>query len=111
MKIRKRTSRRMKGSEEDKNRWIRCKNCNFPIDTSKVSMGDGSGITITDSIKTDSVRLSGEPKQTMMSIEKINTAGTMMIDNTGGDTTQYLYTPRLATATSGCPFCGCRNLL
>lgn len=103
----KRTSRRMKGSEEDRNKWFRCWNCGFPYDASKVSTGDRSNISHEDfSVPSETT----EPELKVLLIEKINTTGTMMLNGASGSAITDYYTPRKAVVSSGCPFCGTRNL-
>jgi hypothetical protein len=102
----KRTSRRMKGSEEDKNKWYKCWNCGFPYDSSKVSTGDRSNISHEDCY----IPSETEPENKILFIEKINMAGTLMLNGADGNPITDYYTPRKAVVTSGCAFCGCRNL-
>ena len=112
----------MYGSFEDSNRYIKCWNCGFIIDTNRLSAGDGSGIVVED--------FDFEPDRYVSDYEKywhglesdltgVNyditmdtpcSAGCILLNGPDGNVVTSFYTPRTAKAGSGCPFCGTRNL-
>jgi hypothetical protein len=104
----KRTSRKMKGSHEDSGRWIKCWNCGFPIDLTKLHVSkQGDGKSYSDA-KTPS-----EPcgtKDITLTIETVNMADVLIKTGADGNPITDYYTPRLCTVTSGCPCCGTHNL-
>jgi len=79
---RKKSSKQLIGSWEDTGKWIKCFNCGFHVDMTKVSTGDGNGLSyeLFETVITAPYSVS-EP----LNIYK-------------------------STSVSGCPFCGTRNL-
>lgn len=98
----------MKGSHEDSGRWVRCWNCGFPIDLTKLQVyerGEGKSYQ-------EIVGVSGpvDPSNRFLTMEVINMADVLMkLDASGSTTTDY-YTPKKVLVKSGCPQCGTHNL-
>ena len=105
---RKPRSTRLFGSFEDSNKWYKCWNCNTPYDITKVSLGDGTGITVTDTtIEAFSKDLSGDPNKIIVGIQG---SATLLINDAEGDPVLDYYSPAKTEATAGCPTCGTKNL-
>ena len=106
---RKRTIQ-MSGSFEDRNKWIRCWNCGFIVNTER-DLGDPeqSGVLVTDAIvQAQTLCMGGSDPQ--CSMDTLNGVGTMIENDASSTAITDYYTPRLASAIRGCPFCGCTNL-
>jgi hypothetical protein len=105
---RKPRSTRLYGSFEDSNKWYKCWNCKFVFDITKLSLGDGSGITVTDTtIEAASKELFGDPNKLLLGIQGSTTLLKLGAD--GNPVLDY-YSPAQANATAGCPNCGTKNL-
>lgn len=104
-------TRRVKGSEEDAGKWVRCQNCGFILDITKVSTGTGSGIVHEEfaDIPMSPVS-SGDPKLVQLYLDTFSTVGGVIQNGADSEPITDYYLPRKAVAVSGCPFCGCKNL-
>jgi hypothetical protein len=107
---RKRTIR-LKGSFEDKGKYIRCWNCGFIVDTDR-DLGDPerSGCYQTDAtVYAQTLGMGGSNVES--TLDGLDMIGVLIQnDNTGSPITSY-YTPRLPEVSKGCPLCGCSNLI
>ena len=100
----------LSGSFEDRNKWIRCWNCGFIVNTER-DLGDPeqSGVLVTDAIvQAQTLCMGGSDPRG--SIDTLNGVGTMILNDASGTAITDYYTPRLASAIRGCPFCGCTAL-
>lgn len=104
----------LSGSFEDKNKYIRCWNCGFIVDTER-DLGDSetSGNYETDAqVYSQSLVMGGEsPYSTIMVMDRLGMTGTMILEDANGDAITDYYTPRLPQVNKGCAFCGCTNLV
>ena len=108
---------RLSGSFEEKNKWIRCWNCGFIVNTER-DLGDpehsgvlitDTGVSVTDAIvEAQTLCMGGSDPRG--SIDTLNGVGTMIMNDASGTAITDYYTPRLASAIRGCKFCGCTNL-
>lgn len=104
----KRTSRKMKGSHEDSGRWIRCWNCGFPIDLTKLHVSkQGNGKSYQDAMVPSEP---SDPNSKLLTTETVNMVDVLIQTGADGEAITDYYTPRKVTVTSGCPFCGTHNL-
>jgi hypothetical protein len=104
-------SQRLRGSFEDSNRWIKCWNCGFTIDLTKVSIGGRGGIEVRDfSYENQDIVDSGDPNNILLTLDTLNMEGVILEDGADGSAITDYYTPRIAVAVRGCPCCGCTNL-
>jgi hypothetical protein len=109
-----RRSRLLPGRFEDQGKWYKCWNCGFIFDITKIGVGRGSGITITDppyeDMERDDTIDGGVPQDAIQAtIDAVPMFGTLIKTPLDGEIVNY-YTPRKAAAGSGCAFCGTRNL-
>lgn len=106
---RKRTIR-LKGSFEERNKYIRCWNCGFIVNTER-DLGDPaySGCYQNDPIVSahSTVENGIAPVVTM---ERVDMVGVLIINGQDGDPVNDYYTARNPLVSRGCPFCGCTNL-
>lgn len=100
---------RLQGSFEDRNKWIRCWNCGFIVNTER-DLGDPehAGTYQTD-VNVDSPNPMGSGTDPIITIEGLNTIGLIENGKDGEPITDY-YTPRNPLVNRGCPFCGTNNL-
>ena len=104
----------LSGSFEDKNKYIRCCNCGFIVNTERdLSDTETSGNYETDAIVySQSLVMGGEsPYSTIIVMDRLDMAGTMILEDANGDAITDYYTPRLPQVNKGCAFCGCTNLI
>jgi hypothetical protein len=99
-----RRSVKLEGSFEDSNKWIKCWNCGFVNDMSKLSLSNESGISVQKIITITNEGKKGDTGEyntprTDSTLERIN-ARDMALPIAG-------YLPQ---ATRGCRMCGCTNL-
>jgi len=108
---RKKPSRRVKGSFEDGGKWLRCWNCGFHLDITKVSTGTGSGIVHREfsDIPMSPVS-SGDPKLVQLYLDTFSTVGGVIQNGADSEPITDYYLPRKPVAIGGCPFCGTKNL-
>jgi len=101
----------LSGSFEDKNKYIRCHNCGFTVNTER-DLGDSgtSGNYETDAlVYSQSLVMGGD--STIMIMDRLGMAGTLILNDANGNSVTDYYTPRLPQVNKGCPFCGCTNLI
>lgn len=104
----KRRSRKMKGSNEDSGRWIRCQNCGFPIDLTKLHVSKGGdGRSYQDAMVPSEP---SDPDNNILTFDTVNMADVLIATGSDGNAITDYYTPRVVTVTSGCPMCGTHNL-
>jgi len=106
---RKRTIR-VSGSFEDRNKYIRCWNCGFIVDTER-DLGDSerSGNYETDAV-VYAQPLNFGGTNPISSMDRLDTIGTIIKNGPDGNPITDYYTPRLPEVAKGCPLCGCTNL-
>ena len=103
-------SRHLFGSFEDKNRWIKCWNCGFVIDTQRLSKSDQMVFSVTDyPFENTDVALSDE-LSVKITMDEIDMVGTMLQNGPDGLPVTDYYTPRICKPAKGCPMCGTVNL-
>jgi hypothetical protein len=101
-------SEKLYGSYEDSNKYIKCWNCGFILDITKVITGDGSGIQLTDATPSYVSPVFGG-SEGLITINEIS-ADYILLQEDGGGNPLPTSTPRLPQAVQGCSFCGCKNL-
>lgn len=107
----KRDSRPMEGSFEDANKWYRCWNCGFPFDITKISTGSGSGISHEAYYPEPATPVaSSDPRLETLTLDNLSMVGGVLQVLPDGTSNEALYLHRKPVVTSGCPFCGTRNL-
>lgn len=102
---------RLKGSFEDSNKYIRCPNCGFIVNTER-DIGDNatSGNYETDAyVYSQPIQLGGT--SAIISLDRINSTMSLIEYDANGDEITDFYTPRLPQVNKGCAFCGCGNLI
>jgi len=94
------------GSFEDKNKYIRCWNCGFIVNTDR-DLGDPerSGNYETDAVVNAQTLVMGGTNPDC-SMDTLSMVGTLILNDAAGDAITDYYTPRLAEVSKGCPFCG-----
>jgi hypothetical protein len=100
-------SERLDGSFEDSNKWIKCWNCGFVNDLTKVTLGEGSGIEVTEIVVPYDPYVSGDVRITL---DTLTMVGVLLENGPDGNPITDYYTPRIAKAVRGCKMCGCQNL-
>jgi hypothetical protein len=104
-------SQRLEGSFEDSGRWIRCWNCGFINDLSKLSLTGESGISVRDfSYENQDLADSGDPNNITLTLDQLDMEGVVLENGPDGSAVTDYYTPRIPVAVRGCAFCGCGNL-
>jgi hypothetical protein len=104
-------SKRLPGSFEDKNRWIKCWNCGFVIDKDRLTKSDQMAFSITDyPVENTEVRMSGDELNIFLTQDGLDTVGTMIENGPDGNPITDYYTPRICRPLNGCPFCNVVNL-
>jgi hypothetical protein len=121
-------SEKLYGSYEDSNKYIKCWNCGFILDITRIITGDGNGVQPIDatpscSVPIQSPAISGGLGNTtvsyvspvfsesggLLTINEISADYVLLQEDGGGDPLPTI-TPRLPQAVQGCSFCGCKNL-
>lgn len=100
----------LKGSFEDRNKYIRCWNCGFIVDTDR-DMGDPerSGCYQTDAVVyAQTLAMGGSNVESV--IDGLGIIGVSLRNDNAGDDIERYYTPRKPEVSKGCPLCGCTNL-
>ena len=110
-----RRSKVLKGSYEDANRWIRCWNCGFINDRSKLSLPNRSGASPHWEQISDTERVcSGDPNKAVITNQFIEVEGeppaVLLQTRNDGETKIDYYHPFLPRVVAGCAFCGRTNL-
>lgn len=100
-----RRSQKMYGAFEDSGKWYKCWSCGFRFDISKTSTGSGKGTSCEDFPIEDMENTF----HSSLGADMLGIAGTIIENGADGDPITSYYTPRKATVTGGCPFCGCKN--
>jgi hypothetical protein len=98
-------SKKVFGSFEDSNRWIRCWNCNALLDTegNRTLSGDTDGNIYSEVIIQNDISVTG-------SIIMELTGNTVLMKVDGGGNALPIYTPHTVTTPRGCWRCGTTNL-
>lgn len=104
-------SRRVPGKGDDRNKYIRCWNCNFICDTARLALPDRSGIEVSyETIPNTEQFLLGDEKRVQFSVVGSH-IGEFVLRQTGPDGQPLPITrPMIGSAVAGCPLCGCTNL-
>lgn len=132
-------SRFIRGEFEDRNRYFRCWNCGFIIDSTRLSVDpERSGLEYTATYTAGNPILSGDSLLTYVAIDTPSSPTALILDDMltsvtyltdENDTIIYFDSqPAIASITevantditpyavykaeskSGCPFCGCQNI-
>jgi hypothetical protein len=104
----RRRSQVIPGRFEDQNRWIRCWNCGFPIDTKRDNLESGNSYLFQDDPIPSEIS-DNDPRNRIITIDVIGELGvSMQIDGSGNSLPTE--TARIDIYTGGCPFCRTHNL-
>uniref|UniRef100_A0A6M3JL02 Uncharacterized protein n=1 Tax=viral metagenome TaxID=1070528 RepID=A0A6M3JL02_9ZZZZ len=102
---RKRTVR-VPGSFEDKNKYLRCWNCGFVVNTERdLGSSDRDGNYQEDfAVVGQSVTGSGD--SIVLGMDTLDMVGIILKNGADGDPITEYYTPRVAKVSHGCALCG-----
>jgi hypothetical protein len=103
-------SKKLQGSFEDRNNWIRCWNCGFINRIDRIGTGhDRSGNFYTEVTASEYPPLTGSMTGSYAVIELINEAG-VLVEYAANEETSETYSIRTTETAFGCAFCGEANL-
>lgn len=81
------------------------------IDKDRLAKSDQMAFSITDySFENTEVRMSGDELNVSLTMEELDTVGTMIENGPDGNPITDYYTPRICKPLKGCPQCGVVNL-
>jgi len=104
-------SKKVFGSFEDSNRYIRCWNCGFINDLSRLALSGSNGISVRDfAIENQDVGNSGDENNISITMDQLDMEGVLIENGADSNPITDYYSPRMAVAVRGCAFCGCTNL-
>jgi hypothetical protein len=100
----------LRGSFEDKGKYIRCWNCGVTLNVDRdLGNPERSGNYETDAyVYAQTLNYGG--KNPISTLDELGAIGVVLeLDHNSDEITDY-YTPRLPQVAQGCWFCGCTNL-
>jgi hypothetical protein len=104
----KHKSKKIHGLFEDSNRWVRCWNCDAPLDTHNSSLVGGTGNHFAD-IPIASEISDNDPRNRLATMDVVSLLGVAMKEGADGNPLP-IYSPRGSNASGGCWRCGTNNL-
>ena len=103
---------RLKGSGEDSNKWFKCWNCGFQVDSDKREVGDGSGVNVVmydDAVDKYDFQDYGHPDEMQIIAVDGCVSYETVVKLTADGTVAKMKLPYKPDVNSGCPFCGSKN--
>lgn len=102
---RKRTIR-VPGSFEDKNKYLRCWNCGFIVNTERdLGSSDRDG-NYQEDFAVEGVSVAGSGENPVLGMDTLDGAGIILENGADGDPITDYYTPRVPKVSHGCALCG-----
>jgi hypothetical protein len=97
---------RVPGSFEDKNKYLRCWNCGFIVNTERdLGSSDRDGNYCED-FAVEGQAVSGNGVDPILGMETLDGVGIVLENGADGDPITDYYTPRVPKVSHGCPLCG-----